>query len=249
MSKGRFVAIVGSEGVRCETITRAFAAAGFETVAAPNIAELEIPESCGSIELILDGSEADRPAEALDDLKSRWPVAHVWGISETARLLGSYGSDATDEPPSAEYVSCEGILTRALQGLQSMGDECMPVHEYMMHAKRELESIVDGSPDTIFVCSLDNRIVRGNRRFFEKVGKSPAEVLGSSCFEVLHGCSCAWPGCLQSKVLESDAPVQWDLDDLAIPGTYECTAFRVTLAGSTQGIAHHLREVGVAEEV
>lgn len=243
MSKGRFVAVVGSVGIRCETITRAFAAAGFETVAAPSITELEIPEDCESIELILDGSEVEGSAEALLDLKSRWPAAHVWGISETARLLGSWGDDVADAKPSAEFLSCEGILTRALQRLQPTGDEHLKLHEHMMYAKRELENIVDGSPDTIFVCSLDNRIVRGNRLFFEKVGKPPAEVLGSSCFEVLHGCSGEWPGCVQSQVLESGKPVHGGFDDLSIPGTYECTAFQVTLSGATQGVAHHLREI------
>ena len=249
MSKARLVAIVGSDGIRCETIIRAFAAAGFETIAAPSIAELRIPEGSESIELILDEPEADGSAAALDELKSRWPIAHVWGISETAKLLSSWGDEAADAPPSAEFLSCEGILTRALQCIEPTGKACMPLHERVMHAKRELENIVGGSPDIIFVCSLDNRIMRGNRKFFEKVGQSPAKVLGSPCFEVLHGCSCKWPGCLRSQVLESDKPVEWVLDDLTFPGTYECTAFQVTLSGSTQGIAHHLREIGAAVTV
>ena len=247
MSAGKLVVIVGSAGIRCETITRAFVAAGFETVTAPSLAELHVPGDYESVDLVLDGAEVDGSAEALLDLKSRWRVAHVWGVSETARLLGSWGGDAADAKPSAKFLSCEGILTRALQALHPTDDVHMPVHEHMIHAKRELENIVDGSPDTIFVCSLDNRIVRGNRLFFEKVGKPPAEVLGNSCFEVLHGSSCRWPDCLQSKVLESDEPVTWGLDDLAIPGNYECTAFQVTLSGATQGIAHHLREIGEEE--
>lgn len=249
MSRERLVAVVGSDEVRSETIVRAFAAAGFETFTAPSIAELAVSENAESVELILDGPEADYSEEVLEDLKRRWPDAHVWGVWETARFLAGWGDKTTDATPSAEVVSCEGILTRALRRLQPTGEGCIPLHQRVMHAKRELENIIDGSPDTIFVCSLDNRVVRGNRRFFSKLGKPPAEVLGRPCHELLHGCPDDWADCVQSHALESDEPVMAGLDDLTFPGTYECTAFEVTLSGSTKGIAHHLREVGQAQAI
>ena len=124
----------------------------------------------------------------------------------------------------------------------------MPLDRQVLQAKQELESIVDGSPDPIFVCSADHKIVRGNKVFFDKLGKPPAEVVGRSCFEVIHGRSDPWPGCLQTMVAEAGHAIRWQLSGLELPGAYECTAFEVDIAGDAKGLAHHLRATGEAAE-
>ncbi len=243
MGAERSVVVVSSDDVRRETIVRAFRAAGFPTSAAVDITDVDVEAMSGSVDLVLDGPHANLPDYAVADLKRRWPSANVWGISEKAKFLVAWGQDSSEPTPSAESLPCEGVLEHALSNLRSVGGERLVVHERVWRAKRELESIIDGSPDVIFVCSPDDRIVRGNRAFFKKLGKPPTQVLRTHCGEALHGCPEGWPGCLRPEVLEADGAVMGKLDDLPFSGTYECTAFRVDLGEGGVGVVHHLREI------
>jgi len=244
MGKERLVAVVSRDAVRCETIARAFTAAGFETIAAMDLAELEAPETGQPVALILDGRDAEEPENVLAEAKRRWPAVHVWGISETAKFMAGGGGAETGAAPSAESMACEGILQQAIRALAPKGEGRILLDREVLEAKQELESIMDGCPDPIFVCSTDNKIVRGNKAFFDKLGKSPAEVVGRRCFEVIHGRSDPWPGCLQAMVTEAGHAVRWQVSGLQFPGAYECTAFEVDIAGSGKGLAHHLRKTG-----
>lgn len=248
MSKERLVAVVSRDAVRCETIARAFTAAGFQTIAAMNLAELETPNAGQPVALILDGRDPGDPENVLAEAKRRWPAVHVWGISETAKFMAGWGEAETGAKPSAESLACEGILQQAIRALAPQGEGRILLDRQVLQAKQELESILDGCPDPIFVCSADNKIVRGNKVFFDKLGKPPAEVLGRPCFEVIHGRSDPWPGCLRAKVAESGHAVRWQVSGLKLPGMYECTAFEVDIAGNAKGLAHYLRATGEETE-
>jgi len=235
---------VSRDAVRGETIARAFTAAGFETIAAMSLAELEPANTGQPVALILDGRDAEEPENVLAEAKSRWPAVHVWGILETAKFMASWGGAETGAKPSAESMACEGILQQAIRALAPKGAACALPDEEVLQVKQELESIIDECPDPIFVCSTDHKIIRGNKVFFDKLGKSPAEVVGRLCFEVIHGRSDPWPGCLQTMVADAGHAVRWQVSGLEIPGMYECTAFEVNIAGSGKGLAHHLRKTG-----
>ena len=243
MGQDRIAAVVSADGLRRETISRAFVAAGFQVIAAEDVAGLAIDDTKTPLDVVLDERDTDSVDAALAALKERCAVANVWGFSETTALLAHWGGHETGARASAESMTCEGVLDRARRGLQPTGAKHVAAHDDICQAKQELETILDGSPDVVFVCSEDNRIVRGNRALFAKLGEPPGEVLGRPCYEVLHGCSSAWPGCLWPKVLEADGAVTWTLDGLSFPGTYECTAFTVELGANAVGLAHYLREV------
>ncbi|MFH1732732.1 MAG: PAS domain-containing protein [Planctomycetota bacterium] len=244
MDKERLVAVVSQDAVRCETIVRAFTAAGFQTIAGMSVGELKPPKTGEPVALILDGRDAGEPENILAEAKRRWPAVHVWGISETAKLMASWGVAEAGAAPSAESLACEGILQQAIRALAPRGGGRALLDRQVREAKQDLESIIDGCPDPIFVCSADNKIVRGNKAFFDKLGKPPAEVVGRPCFEVIHGRSDRWPGCLQSMVAEAGHAVRWQVSGLKFPGAYECTAFEVEIAGDANGLAHQLRETG-----
>ena len=213
------------------------------------MSELEPPETGEPVALILDGRDAGEPENVLAEAKRRWPAVHVWGISETAKLMASWGGAEAGDAPSAESLACEGILQQAIRALAPKGEERILLGRQVLQAKGELESIFDGCPDPIFVVSADNKIVRGNKAFFDKLGKSPAEVVGRPCFEVIHGRSDPWPGCLRAKVAEAGQAVRWQVSGLELPGAHECTAFEVDIAGSGNGLAHQLRATGEAASV
>ena len=60
-------------------------------------------------------------------------------------------------------------------------------HEHaILAAKQEWESTFDSIPDLICILDGDHNIVRVNRAMAEKLGLTPAEVVGRKCFELMH---------------------------------------------------------------
>ncbi|MFW6157765.1 MAG: ATP-binding protein [Planctomycetota bacterium] len=239
MNEQHVVAVVSPDDVRRETLVRAFAAAGFGTAAAPQISELTVEPPREPAVLILDGFHPERLQAETAEARRRWPVADVWAVSETARLLASRERDRT----GIQHVSCEGILQQTLLSLRPVDTDTLALEPSVLEAKQQCESFFDGIPDPVFIVSPALTIVRANRAFFNKVGRPPAEVIGRHCVEILHGILEPWSEFLLAKVLERPEPVRWQLPEIALGQTYHCTTFRVSIGGGQVGVAHHLREL------
>ncbi|MFO7899078.1 MAG: ATP-binding protein [Planctomycetota bacterium] len=239
MNKQHVVAVVSPDDARREVLVRAFAAAGFGTLAAPRISELTIEQARGPAVLILDGFHPDRLQAQTTEARRRWPVADVWAVSETARLLASRQRDRA----GIQHVSCEGILQRALLSLRPVDTDTLALEPSVLEAKQQCESFFDGIPDPVFIVSPALTVVRANRAFFDKVGRPPGDVIGRHCVEILHGILEPWSEYLLAKVLERPEPVRWQLPEIALGQTYHCTTFRVTIGAGQIGVAHHLREL------
>ncbi len=116
MQTGKLVAVVSTDKARRETIVRAFTAAGLETIAAATTAELDVSKPTEPFAFVLDGFQLD-VADALSQVRSRWPGADVWAVCETARHLSGERRTEVVAEPAARHPSCESILEGVLQKL------------------------------------------------------------------------------------------------------------------------------------
>lgn len=65
--------------------------------------------------------------------------------------------------------------------------------ETLVRAKQEWERTFDAVPDLIAILDKNHRIVRANRAMAERLGMTPEECEGKSCFSCMHG-TCGPPG-------------------------------------------------------
>ena len=234
--------MVGADELRRHAIERAFSAAGFHVVTGESVAELGLGKAPPPSAVIFDSIPPDVLDRELSAARERWRGANVWAVHETARLLAGQPSDEAPDS-TAQHVYCEGVLQQALRDLTPKGGE-IPLDLKILRAKQELENLLDGSPDPIFVLADDLTILRANRAFFSRVGKSPSEVIGRHCVEILRGTVASWNQCLWAKALESPGPFQWRLPEVALGQPFECTAFPIQTGDQGTAVAHHLREIG-----
>ncbi|HSH12256.1 MAG TPA: ATP-binding protein, partial [Desulfurivibrionaceae bacterium] len=64
--------------------------------------------------------------------------------------------------------------------------------ENLVRAKQEWERTFDAVPDLIAILDKNHRMVRANRAMAERLGMTPQECVGASCFACVHG-SCGPP--------------------------------------------------------
>jgi PAS domain S-box-containing protein len=72
--------------------------------------------------------------------------------------------------------------------------------------KREWEATFDAIPDLIAILDREYRIVRANRALAHKVGVTPAEVVGLTCYNVFHGMQQPPPSCPHIRSLLDGQP-------------------------------------------
>jgi PAS domain S-box-containing protein len=96
--------------------------------------------------------------------------------------------------------SYSGALARDDQGHPVLGivvvsdvTERKIFEEALLRAKQEWERTFDAVPDLIAILDKRHRIIRANRAMAERLGMSPEECVGESCFSCVHG-TCDPPG-------------------------------------------------------
>ena len=76
------------------------------------------------------------------------------------------------------------------------------VESAVMRAKKEWETIFDAIPDPIALIDRNYECRRANRAMADRLGASPADLIGRKCYEVVHGLSAPPDFCPMSKVLQ-----------------------------------------------
>ncbi len=78
--------------------------------------------------------------------------------------------------------------------------------EAVTQAKREWERTFNSMPDLIAILDADHRIVRVNQRMAERLGLTPEQCIGRSCFEGVHGTDRPPDFCPHSLTLSDGKP-------------------------------------------
>ena len=67
----------------------------------------------------------------------------------------------------------------------------------------DLQETLDAMGDAVYVVDLQGKVVRCNLAMARLLGKPISEIVGHSCFQVVHGASCRIQSCLFARVVQS----------------------------------------------
>ena len=82
-------------------------------------------------------------------------------------------------------------------------DQRKLAEEEIRHAAEEWRTTFDSITDLISIHSIDNRIVRMNRAFADAFKSTPKELLGKTCYELVHGTKEPLPNCPHQQTLKT----------------------------------------------
>jgi PAS domain S-box-containing protein len=79
--------------------------------------------------------------------------------------------------------------------------------EKIKKAAEEWETTFNSISDPVSLHDRDFRIVKANKAFADTVGMKIEEILGKTCYEIIHGTAEPWPNCPHQRVLASVQPI------------------------------------------
>ena len=82
------------------------------------------------------------------------------------------------------------------------------LREKIEHAAEEWRRTFDSITEAVSIQDKDFKLVRVNRAYADMFGMRPQELLGKSCYELVHGTDCPMEGCPHLKTLQTGVPAR-----------------------------------------
>ncbi|MFC1893220.1 PAS domain S-box protein [Chloroflexota bacterium] len=76
----------------------------------------------------------------------------------------------------------------------------------VLHAAEEWRSTFDSIPDFVSIHSIDHRLTRLNKAFAETFKSTPKDLIGKTCYELVHGTKEPPPNCPHEQTLKTGKP-------------------------------------------
>jgi PAS domain S-box-containing protein len=178
---------------------------------------------------------------------------YICPLSETVK---------TGRPASVEHVHWdpEGhricVETSAHPVKDEKGEVCQVIHvkrditnrkkaeDQIIRAKNEWERTFNAVPDLIMILDNEHRIVRANKAMADRLHCSPEDLVGSTCYEIVHGTETPPAFCPHARLLADGLEHRGEAE-VAFLGGY----FLVSVSplhgsdGSPGGSVHVAREI------
>ena len=91
--------------------------------------------------------------------------------------------------------------------------ECNSIAKEKTKESDEVNKILDGIGDLLFVMDKDRVITRVNKRTCDVFKKKPEEFIGKHCHEVVHGTNEPWPNCPAGKTFKTELTATVEIND------------------------------------
>jgi PAS domain S-box-containing protein len=91
--------------------------------------------------------------------------------------------------------------------------QCNKIAKEKTKESTELNRILDGIGDLLFVMDRNRIITRVNKTSCDALKKKPEEFIGKHCYEVVHGTNEPWPNCPAGKTLKTKQTVTAEIND------------------------------------
>ena len=114
----------------------------------------------------------------------------------------------------------------------------------LRRATEEWECVFDSMPDLIAIIDGNHRIVRANRAMAERLGATPEECVGKSCFASIHGAPCVPAFCPHALTLADGKPHVAEVHEERLGGDFLVSTTPLT---DKQGL--HIGSVHVARDI
>ncbi|MCX6899746.1 MAG: PAS domain S-box protein [Verrucomicrobia bacterium] len=114
----------------------------------------------------------------------------------------------------------------------------------LIRAKEEWERTFDAVPDLIALIDTNHHIIRANRAMAEQLGSTPGQVVGSYCYEAVHGMSAPPSFCPHSKLLVSGREARVEVVEERLGGTFDVSTTPLhNETGKLVGCVHVARNI------
>ena len=128
--------------------------------------------------------------------------------------------------------------------LQEKISERMRINDELEFVARQWSTTFDTIPDFISIHDKNMKFVRVNKALATFFGKDPEELLGKTCYEVMHNRKSPWPNCPHVKSIEKNEVITEVVDDkyIGFPMLVTCSpCFHDD--GSLMGTVHVARDI------
>lgn len=116
--------------------------------------------------------------------------------------------------------------------------------EEIKKAAEEWRTTFDSITDLVSIHSRDFKLVRVNKAFAERLKKTPEELIGRKCYEVIHGTDKPVPWCPHLKALETKGTATADINEHYLGMYIEVTASPIlNKQGEVSASIHVIRDV------
>lgn len=82
--------------------------------------------------------------------------------------------------------------------------------EEIKHAAQEWRITFDSIASMISIHGIDYKIIRVNKAFADAFKMHPKDIIGKTCYKLIHGAKKPWPDCPHKKAMETKKPVRMD---------------------------------------
>ncbi len=106
--------------------------------------------------------------------------------------------NATPVKKDGKIIAVQGVIRNITQRKEAQ--------DRIKHAAQEWRITFDSIADLISIHDKDFRLVRVNKAFADAVNMKPAELVGKTCYQVVHGTNECVPHCPHIKTLETGEP-------------------------------------------
>ncbi|MEA2040388.1 MAG: PAS domain S-box protein, partial [Thermodesulfobacteriota bacterium] len=118
------------------------------------------------------------------------------------------------------------------------------IDDAIRRAKKEWERTFDSVPDLISIIDKDYRIMRLNKTMAERIGITPQEAIGRTCYSLLHGTSEPPEFCPHTKLLTDGREHKVEIHEERLGGDFLVSASPLNDAeGKTIGCVHVVRDI------
>ena len=105
------------------------------------------------------------------------------------------------------------IQTINKNGIVVEATECINIAKEKTRESTEVNKILDGIGDLLFVMDKNRIITRVNKSTCDALKKKPEDLIGKHCYEVVHGTNEPWPNCPAGKTFKTKQTVTAEIND------------------------------------
>jgi len=166
-----------------------------------------------------------------------------------AITIAAKDSDAFDEEELKLLEELAGDLSYGIEMLRIQTAHSK-AEELLVKANREWERTFDSITDLIMVLDTEHRIVKANKSMLDALGLAGQEIVGKTCYELVHDTESPPSFCPHSKLLCDGLEHEEEVFEPRLDGTYDIRVSPVVdSTGNLIGSIHVSRNITIRKQI
>ncbi len=162
------------------------------------------------------------------------------------RVLGVLNAES---PHTDAFNHTQRQVFATLADQAALALENARLYQQVVRDEREWAATFDAITDGISIHDADFRIVRVNRALAQRLGRPAEELIGQSCYRLLHHTDAPISECPHVQVLASGQPHTVEIEEPVLGGTFRVSAYPLTdEQGKLIGSVHIFQDITVQKQ-